>query len=158
LALLLSTVPDTIFRATSLFIPVSIAISALRYRLWDIDFIIRRTLVYGLLTGTLALAYFSSVVFLLQPFQPLIGQDSPAAIVLSTLAIAALFAPVRGRIQSFIDRRFYRRKYDAGKTVANFAALAREQIDLHELTLALVGAVRETVQPEHVSLWLSKDR
>lgn len=155
-ALVLSVIPDTLFRATSLFIPVSITISVLRYRLWDIDIIIRRTLIFGLLTGTLALVYFASVVLFGQVFQTLTGQQSPLAIVLSTLAIAALFSPLRRRIQNIIDRRFYRRKYDAQKTLANFATVIRDQIDLNELTTVLLGIVQETMQPEHLSLWLKE--
>jgi hypothetical protein len=155
-ALVLSVIPDTLFQATSLFIPVSITISVLRYRLWDIDIIIRRTLVFGLLTGILALIYFFSVVLLGQVFQELTGQQTPLAIVLSTLAIAALFSPLRRRIQNIIDRRFYRRNYDAEKTLANFATVIRDQIDLNDLTSVLLGIVQETMQPEHLSLWLQE--
>jgi hypothetical protein len=157
-ALVLSVIPDTLFRATSLFIPVSITISVLRYRLWDIDIIIRRTLIFGLLTGTLGLVYFSSVVLLGQVFQDLTGQQSTLAIVLSTLAIAALFSPLRRRIQDIIDRRFYRRKYDAERTLANFATVIRDQIDLNELTTVLLSIVQETMQPEHLSLWLKEQK
>ena len=157
-ALVLSVIPDTLFQATSLFIPVSITISVLRYRLWDIDIIIRRTLIFGLLTGTLAIVYFASVVLFGQVFQELIGQQSSMAIVLSTLAIAALFSPLRRRIQEIIDRRFYRRKYDAEKTLANFATVVRDQIDLNELTTVLLGIVQETMQPEHLSLWLKEQK
>jgi hypothetical protein len=157
-ALVLSVIPDTLFRATSLFIPLSITISVLRYRLWDIDIIIRRTLIFGLLTGTLALVYFASVVLLGQVFQDLTGQQSTLAIVLSTLAIAALFSPLRRRIQDIIDRRFYRRKYDAERTLANFATVIRDQIDLNELTTVLLSIVQETMQPEHLSLWLKEQK
>jgi hypothetical protein len=157
-ALVLSVIPDTLFRATSLFIPVSITISVLRYRLWDIDIIIRRTLIFGLLTGTLALVYFASVVLLGQVFQDLTGQQSTLAIVLSTLAIAALFSPLRRRIQNIIDRRFYRRKYDTQKTLANFSSVVRDQLDLDELTTVLLGIVQETMQPEHISLWLKEQK
>jgi hypothetical protein len=157
-ALVLSVIPDILFRATSLFIPLSITISVLRYRLWDIDIIIRRTLIFGLLTGTLALVYFASVVLLGQVFQALTGQNSPLAIVLSTLAIAALFSPLRRRIQNIIDRRFYRHKYDAEKTLANFATVIRDQIDLDELTTVLLRIVQETMQPEHLSLWLTEQK
>jgi hypothetical protein len=155
-ALVLSVIPDTLFRATSLFIPLSITISVLRYRLWDIDIIIRRTLIFGLLTGTLALVYFSSVVLLGQVFQTMTGQQSPFTIVLSTLAIAAIFSPLRRRIQDIIDRRFYRRKYDAEKTLANFSTVSRDQIDLDGLTTLLLRTVQETMQPEHLSLWLAE--
>jgi hypothetical protein len=106
----------------------------------------------------LALVYFSSVVLFGQAFQTLTGQQSPLAIVLSTLAIAALFSPLRRRIQDIIDRRFYRRKYDAQRTLANFAAVSRDEIDLNELTTVLLRTVQETVQPEHLSLWLKEQK
>jgi hypothetical protein len=145
-----------IFPLVSPLIPISIAVAILRYRLYDIDAIINRALVYSLLTGTLALVYFSSVVFMQQVLQPLTGQRSPLAVVASTLLMAALFTPLRRRIQRFIDRRFYRRKYSAAKTLARFAAVARDEIDLDDLTAELLHRVQETVQPEHLSLWLRK--
>jgi hypothetical protein len=136
-------------------IPISMGIAILRYRLFEIDLIINRTLVYGLLSVMLGLVYSSSVTGLQYLFSLLTGQGDTLAIVVSTLAIAALFNPLRGRIQGFIDRRFYRRKYDAAKTLEAFGARLREETDLEKISDDLVGVVRETMQPSHVSLWLS---
>ncbi len=135
-------------------LPLSIARAILRYHLWDIDVIIRKTLVYALLTGVLLLVYLASVVGLQGLFTRLTGQDSTLATILSTLLIAALFLPVRGRVQRLIDRRFYRRKYDAQKTLEQFATTARDETDLDRLTAELVRVIQETMQPEHVSVWL----
>ncbi len=138
-------------------IPLTVTFSILRYRLWDIDIIIRRTLIYGSLTAMLALLYFGSVVALQAVFRLLTGQGDQLAIVASTLGIAALFVPVRRRIQQVIDRRFYRGKYDAEKVLAAFGATVREEVDLERLTRKLLAAVQETMQPASVSLWLRKD-
>jgi hypothetical protein len=146
-------------------LPIAIGIAVLRYRLYEIDLIINRTLVYGTLTATLVAVYFGGIallqgissVVLQVPFRALTGQDSQLATVAATLAIAALFNPLRRRIQGFIDRRFYRRKYDAVKTLEAFSAKLRNETDLDALSNDLVGVVRETVQPAHVSLWLHPD-
>jgi hypothetical protein len=135
-------------------VPLSLSIGVLRYRLYDIDIIINRTLVYGSLTATLVALYFGGIVVLQRVFVLLTGQQSTLAVVASTLLIAALFTPLRRRIQSFIDRRFYRRKYDARKTLEAFSAKLRDETDLEALNNDLVGVVRETMQPAHVSLWL----
>jgi hypothetical protein len=135
-------------------IPAAIAVAILRHRLWDIDVIIRRTLLYAALTLLLALLFFGSVILLQRVFVTTTGQQSQLAVVLSTLAIAALVNPLRTRIQAGIDRRFYRKKYDAQLVLARFAVTARDETDMHVLAAELGRVVRETVQPELVSVWL----
>ncbi len=135
-------------------IPLAAGIAILRYRLYDVDVVINRALVYGSLTLTLALVYVGAVVGLQYFFRALTGGDSTLAVVASTLLIAALFNPLRRRVQGFIDRRFYRKKYDAAKTLAAFSARLRDETDLGTLNDDLVGLVRETMEPEHASLWL----
>ena len=138
-------------------LPAAIGVAVLRYRLYDIDVLINRTLVYGSLTALLVTVYVGSIVVLQAVFRSLTGQDSQLTIVASTLAIAALFNPLHRRIQAFVDRRFYRRKYDAEKTVAAFSARLRDETDLAELNEELLAVVMETMQPAHVSLWLRPD-
>jgi hypothetical protein len=138
--------------------PAAIAIAIFRYRLYDIDVIINRALVYGSLTAMLALVYVGGVVGLQYAFRTLTGGESQLAVVASTLAIAGLFVPLRRLVQAFIDRRFYRRKYDAAKTLEAFGARLRDETNLESLSNDLVSVVRHTVQPEHVSFWLAPDR
>jgi hypothetical protein len=140
-------------------LPVAVGIAILKYRLYEIDLIINRTLVYGSLTVMLALIYFGGVATTQAIFRALTGQEQQPqlAVVVSTLAIAALFMPLRRRIQSFIDRGFYRSKYDARKTLEAYSARLRDETDLEALSDDLVEVVKETMQPSHISLWLPAD-
>jgi len=153
------TVSIAVTTIALLGVPISTGVAIVRYRLYDIDFIINRTLVYGALTAMLALVYFGGVAVTQAIFRSLTGQEQQPqlAVVISTLVIAALFNPLRRRIQAFIDRRFYRRKYDVRKTLEAFSAKLRDETDLDALNAELVGVVRETMQPAHVGLWLRPD-
>jgi hypothetical protein len=149
-----ASISNTIVSLITLLLPLSFGLAILRYRLWDIDLLINRTLVYTTLTATLALIYVGLVIGLQALLRGIISQDNSVAIVISTLAIAALFQPLRRRIQSVIDRRFYRRKYDAARTLAAFSTTLRNEVDLNQLREELLAIVQETMQPSHVSLWL----
>ena len=135
-------------------IPAAIGIAILRYHLFDIDIIIRRTLLYGILTAVLLAVYFGLVLVTQSAFVALTGEESPIAVVLSTLVIAALFNPLRKRLQNFIDRRFYRSSYDAAQTLERFAGTARDEVDLDQLSKALIQSIQETMQPQTAVLWL----
>jgi hypothetical protein len=137
-----------------LVVPVAIMISILRYRLFEIDVLINRALVYAIVTAALAAVYLGSVVLLQELFRPILGQSNDLALVASTLGIAALFQPLRRHIQEFIDRLFYRHKYDAARTLQAFGERLRAEVDLDTLSDDLVATVQETMQPAHVSLWL----
>ena len=139
-----------------IFFPATMVISMMRYRLWDIDLLIRRTVTYGLVTALLAAVYFGGVILIQTIFRSLTGATSQIAIVISTLTIAALFNPLRTRTQAFIDRRFYRQKYDAQQVLAQFAQTARDEVELNELTAELLNVVQKTMQPNQLSIWLKE--
>ena len=148
------TVANLMWQVSMIGIPVSIAIAILRYRLWDINVLIRRTLVYAGLSATLAVVFLGSVTLFQMGFTAITGQRSAAATVLSTLLIAALFTPLRKRIQNDIDRRFFRKKYDAEKTLADFSSSLRQEVDLKEMNEQLLAVVEESMQPEKIIVWM----
>lgn len=147
---------DGIAAISLLSLPATLSLSILRYRLWDIDILIRRTLIYSLLSVLLTLVYVGSVVLLQTLFRRFSGETSSLAVVASTLTSVALFQPFRHRIQTVIDRRFYRRKYDAEKVLATFALTMRDEVDLDILSNSLVKVAEETMQPARVLLWLKQ--
>jgi len=149
-----SRVGESILLFLMLILPAATAIAIFRHRLYDIDVIVKRTLLYGTLSAILAVIYFASVIALQAIFTDISGQSSDAAIAISTLIIVVLFSPLRRRIQDFIDRRFFRKRYDAEKTLVRFAEVARDEVDIDKLTAAMFVVVEETIQPENKSLWL----
>jgi hypothetical protein len=155
-AILADLAGGTLIYGSLLLVPATIGVAMLRYHLYDIDVLIRRTLIYSLVTGTLATVYALSSIVLQASFYAVTRQGSALATVGSTLAIAALFQPVRGRVQAAVDRRFYRRKYDAARTVEAFGQALQSEVDLARLTHHLVAVVEETMQPSQVSLWLAR--
>ena len=149
---------NVLFLAGALAIPVAIGIAILRYRLFDIDVIIRRTVTYAIVVALLLIVYFGSVILLQQLFASVTGQRSEIVTIVSTLAIAALFIPLRNRVQNAIDKRFNRKKYDAVQVLQKFAETVRDETDLDKLNAELLNVVNETMQPKHASLWLKQDR
>ena len=139
---------------SGILISISIAVALIRYRLWDVDVVIRRTLIYAVVTALLTLVFFGGVAVLQGLFSALTAEKSELAIVVSTLAIAALFTPLRGRVQQFVDRAFYRRKYDAEQTLARFGAAVQNEVDIADVEAALLRAVNETLQPTAIALWV----
>lgn len=152
--MLFSLLRTTTLTLVTALVPLSLTAAIMRYRLWDIDLIIRRTVQYVVVTAVLSLIYFASIVLLQSLFETVIGSESPLVIVLSTLLIAALFAPLRRRAQNTIDRRFFRQKYDAQQVLADFAEVARDETDIQVLHGELLRVVQETLQPQSVFLWL----
>jgi hypothetical protein len=153
-SLLLGQGTIAVFRLATILFPLSFAIAILRYKLWEIDVIINRTLVYGTVTGALLLLYAASIFILGALFSSISGRGDQLAITISTLAIAILFNPLRGRVQRTIDRRFYRQKYDAEQILAGFSVTMRYEVDLDNLSTALLKTAAEAMQPKSLSLWL----
>ena len=151
-----SAIPEQIWFASWALLPIAFGIAIFRYRLYDIDVIIRRTIVYATLVGSLALIYLAGIALIERILQAATGQSSALAVTISTLAVAAAFQPLRSRIQGAVDHRFYRRKYDTSQTLVAFTAKLRDQIDLDSLQREVLGAVQTTVQPRHASLWLRR--
>ena len=151
------TILDVLFVSATLAFPIAIGIAILRYRLWDIDVIIRRTVTYAIVVALLLVVYFGSVILLQQIFANLTGERSEVITVLSTLAIAALFVPLRNRVQNAIDKRFNRKKYDAQQVLKKFSETVRDETDLDKLTAELVNVVNETMEPKSVSVWLKSE-
>jgi len=141
-----------------IFLAVGILIAVMRYRLWDIDILIRRTVSYAIIVALLAIVYFGSVIVLQRIFAGIIGESTEIITVLSTLAIAALFVPLRNRIQDAIDKRFNRKKYNAQQVMEKFSQTVRDETDIDKLTAELINMVNETMQPAHISLWLKKEK
>jgi hypothetical protein len=152
-----STLGAFLVNAASLGPAVGVGVALVRHKLYEVDILIRRTLQYSLLSGLLALTYFGLITILQGVFRSFSGQQSEISVVLSTLAIAALFFPLRNRVQEFIDKRFYRKKYDAQKVLAEFAATCRDETDLDKLVARLAEVIDETLQPEKVSVWIRDD-
>ncbi|MBW4436324.1 MAG: hypothetical protein KME04_04280 [Pleurocapsa minor GSE-CHR-MK-17-07R] len=153
---IVATIGNALVGVIGLFPPIAIGYSILRHRLYDIDIIIRRTLIYAVLTGILAIVYFGAIILTQQLLRAATGETPDIAIVLSTLLIAALFSPIRRRVQDVIDRRLYRRKYDMEKTLAGFQQTLRDEVDMETLKSNLVGVVSETMQPNKIALWVKE--
>jgi hypothetical protein len=153
-AVLVDMATQTVLGLAFMLVPLAFAVAILRYKLWDIDLLINRTLVYGSLTISLVALYIGGVILLQSLFSAVTGQSSDLAVAIATLGIAALFNPWRHRLQTFIDRRFYRRKYDAARTLATFNSRLRDEVNMEQLSASLLSVAHETMQPSSVALWL----